>query len=1172
MKKRRGCGKSQALKQTEAKGSLMAGIQFILGRSGTGKTRWCLDAVCAAMADGGDEPLILLVPEQATYQVERAILSYPGIAGFSQLRVLSFDRLGFWLNGVRQGGVPLSRTGRQMAIHKLLLDLSDRLRLYKGDTRRTGLAGKLSDLLSDLQASNCTARQIQLLAEALSRQPGQELAAVKWADIAAIFTAYEHFFESSNGQFVNPDGGLTQAKKNAAAASFLHGARLWVDGFSGFSGQELDLLAELLRACSEASIALCLNPGQIDLDNDDEKNLDPCSLFALTEQTYCQLRRVVRACGLTVKAPLLLGTPRRFEKSPALAALEAALASSDTSPRPHKAKEAIHIAACGSVRAETLWMASTIRRLVKDEGLRYRDIAVVVPDMGVYQHYIESAFSQYAIPHFLDRPRQMKAHPLVELTGSALQAARGGFMMADVLSFLKSGMAGVSFEAVDDLETYCRAFDIQTHEWTRKPAWDFASDDDKDRYDQPRLDALRRQAVEPLVALRDALTRRPTMTAGQFTQAVWKLLETLDAQTTLAKLADSDPSDQQFGHRQLFSKLLDLMDELCGVFGDTTLSADAWGSIFIEALSNVTVKLIPPTLDQVLVGSIERSRHPDVQAIFLGGAVQKQFPVPVMGETLLTDQDYQAAQAAQMELANPYGRQLMHRPYLSYIALTRASSRLFISYPLMDEKGASVVPWSGIEQLDAMFADAAVAYPQTQADEPADIQTQDQLGRWLCSNLGKDRQKAGHNETTAAGVMDRAQKDADPAMRAAAEQANRALAYNNTSRLDGVIARKLFTSPITTSVTRLGSFAACPYQYFARYVLRLEVRQRLELEPMDVGKFYHDVLERMFGAMKECGRRWGNLTDTQLVALCNEQIDAILNSDVQLINFMRRRAHHRHIIQSAEETIRCFVPALAQLSRAGTFEQEAAELEFGPQKGMELVIRKDGKPFVLLSGRIDRLDIANIDGQPAGVVFDYKSGTKKVEFTKILYGLDLQLPVYLLTIRQSAQRGSASDAAKPKGQTIPAGAFFLPIDSGIDKGRLSELAGTQAAFGKAHGLFDGRFSGTLDTTAAGGWNRYYNFYTSKDGDPYGNYKNSGALKPEDFAALLNYTEACVRKLVQDLSAGRIDITPYRLGTESPCTWCDYRSVCRFDWQVNDYNILETCDKEHVLEKMNEFTQ
>lgn len=1142
---------------------MMGTIQFILGRSGTGKTHKCLEDICSALEEEGEEPLIFLVPEQATYQAERAILSQARIKGFSRLRVLSFNRLAFWLTG-RRAGMELSRAGRRMAVHKLLLDLSDRLRVYKGDVSRTGLAVKLSELLSQLQAGSCTAAQIELMAQALAQKAGQELAAAKWGDIALLFSEYERFFQSSNGRFINPDADLAEAKKNAAG-SFLQNSRLWVDGFSGFTGQELELLAELLKICSEAAIALCIDPEQLNLDSDDESMLDPCSVFALTEQTYCRLRRIIRVCGLTLKEPMLLKKPYRFSQSPALAALETAFAAPDAMPKPVAADDAVHIAACSTVRSEAFWIAQTIRRLVKG-GLRYRDIAVVIPDMTVYQHYIESAFARYDIPHFLDRPRLMKSHPLIELLGSALQAALGGFRTSDVLSFLKSGMTGMPFDAVDDLENYCRAFGVEGEDWIRQARWDF---DAESRFDQTGLDALRRKAAEPLKALRSALQQCPKITAAQFIQILWNFMEALDIRTLLSKWAEDDVSDQQFGHRQLFSNLVSLLDEMNGVFGQTVLPADGWSSIFIDVLSGITIKLIPPTLDQVLVGSIERSRHPDVQAVFLAGATQKLFPVPVMGQTLLTEQDYQLTEQAQMELVNPYEQQLRHRPYLSYIALTRARRQVFISYPLLNEKGSSVVPWSGLERLTALFTDLRIEYPQGQTIHPEDIETAEQLGRWLSVHLGRDRGgRWDSDEAIAAGVLERLQNDEQTALRAAGRQVLAALEYDNSATLPPDTAERLFAFPMTASVTRLSSFAACPYQHFAKYVLRLEPRKQLALEPADVGKFYHEVLEGMFRDLSASGSDWASVPDEQLQSLCRQQIEKVLASDAQLSNYMRCRIHHKYIMDSAKEVISNFVFVLRQFAKVSAFRQTAAELEFGPGCRLEVELEVQQGRQLLLRGRIDRLDTAAIDGKSVGIVYDYKkSGSKRADYAQILYGLDLQLPLYLLAVRNFRLADPKADKASPGTALVPGGAFFMPIDTGLDSKKLSQLQEDVLKPKKAAGLFNGCYFNAIDTKAAVGWSRYYGFFVDKEGDPCGCYDKSSALKPEDFALLLDYTEQCIKRLTADLCAGRIEIKPYRLGAHSPCSYCDYRPLCRFDWQINDYNILQACGKEKALEKM-----
>ena len=1145
----------------------MASVQFILGRSGTGKSRWCIDAVCEALTDGGTEPLVLLVPEQATYQVERAILSAPDIAGFSRLHVLSFNRLGFWLQSHRSHAADISRTRKQNHLHKLLLELAGQLTLYKGSVTTMGLAEKFSGLLDELQHSGCTAKQIALLAEALTHKPAQTLAARKWSDIAKVFAAYETTFAEGDSGFSNPDTELNAAKDRAASADFLKGARLWVDGFSGFSVQERNLLAELLKVSRDASIALCLDPATMDLANADEDALDPCSLFASTEQTYCELLRICYGCKLPLAEPVILDKPLRFSDAPALATLEANLVSDkpfdsaqDRPGQPTPADGAIQIAACGNIRAEMLWAAARIRTLAKDNGYRYRDIAVVVPDMDAYQHYIESAFTQYDLPYFLDRPRRMKTHPVTELIGSALQAAGGGFALSDVLSYLKSPLMTTPIEQIDALENYCRAFDIQAAEWLQKSVWDFAGADEKSVYDEPALDALRREVVTPLRTLRKSLTTGKTISAGQFVKALWDMLGTLGVQEILAEWAAEDITDQQFGHRQVFAKLVELMDELCEIFDGVELSAQAWGSIFTDALSSMTVKLIPPTLDQVLVGSIERSRHPDIKAIFLIGAAQKQFPVPTMGELLLTEQDYQCA--ANLELANPYEQHLTHRPYLAYIALTRVSKQVFLSYPLADEKGTAIVPWSGIEHLTASFTDLTVQFPPAASADPQAVQTDRQLAQWLCGRLGKDRPMDDSAEQVAAGVLERTSDNDDEQLKQTAAHVQKSLDYDNAAGLDSELAEQVFKFPMTTSTSRLGTFAKCPYQYFAKYTLGLERRQTLRFEPMDVGTFYHDVLEAIFKTLKARGKDWADLSTDELIALCDAESERVISKNTQLVNFMRRRIHHRYIIQSAQEVVRSFVPMLAQLSKAGRFKQTEAELKFGPSDGTKIIIPLDDDRIVQLAGRIDRLDTADIEGPstqlgtgPAAIVFDYKSGGKSVDFAGMLYGLDLQLPIYLL-----AARGE---------NTTPAGAFFLPINSPTASASLSNIDTIEAAFNKAKGLFDGRFFEALDTAAAssGGRSEYYNFYVNKDGEPYSYYKTSGALKPDDFAALLDHTERCIKKLIADLSAGSISVTPFRIGTNSPCTWCDYRPLCRFDWQINDYNILDGIGKEEALNKM-----
>jgi ATP-dependent helicase/nuclease subunit B len=170
----------------------------------------------------------------------------------------------------------------------------------------------------------------------------------------------------------------------------------------------------------------------------------------------------------------------------------------------------------------------------------------------------------------------------------------------------------------------------------------------------------------------------------------------------------------------------------------------------------------------------------------------------------------------------------------------------------------------------------------------------------------------------------------------------------------------------------------------------------------------------------------------------------------------------------------------------------------------------------------------------------------------------MQLPIYMLAVRNAT--GSKTKNA--------VGAFYMPIETVIGQAALDELSQKGEKFEyKAKGILNGEFFQQLDASAASGWGKFYNFrISSKDGQ-YGDYGKSGALKPDDFDKVLEYAEQRIVELAAEFLSGKVEVRPYRLGTMSPCGYCKYKPVCRFDWQINDYNSLEPLRKLQVLEKI-----
>ena len=1124
-------------------------VRFVLGRSGSGKTRYCLNAIVdsltASSADG--QSLLLLVPEQATYQAERSILCDERISGYHRLHVLSFDRLQFLLLGKNTARPELSRTGRQMIVHRILRQNRDRLRIFAPSATSPGLAQKIACTIAELHDYAKTPDDVDELLDKLDKE-ADSLTALKFADISLIFKEY---LEAIEGRFTDPDVQLSQARNAIAGADFIKGAKLWVDGFAGFTTSELDVLAELIEAAADTEIALCLDPSEIDLLNPADSAERP-GLFSPTEATYARLLEIVKKRKLKLAGPMILDTAMRFSTCEELGHIERGLFESGS--RKIKAGPGIRIISAANARAEVRFVAREVLRLVTEKGCRYRDIAVIASDIESYQHYVAAYFADYEIPFFIDRRKLLNQHPIVQLICSALRVAGEGFSSSDIFAYLKTDLVPVDDGDIDLLENYCIAFGVDGRDWRGGSDWSFAGNKD-DNFDENRINHIRNSVARPLLELRDKLytedgTERQ-ITAEEFTRIVFDFLDQVCVCETLSAWIEQGTLAAIKEHRQCYDKLLSIFDELVEVFGAEQLRCSDLVGIVGSAFSQITLAFIPPTLDQVLVGSIERSRHPDLKAVFLIGTTQRQFPVPVTFDSILTEADRAVADQADFALAPGARSSLIERQYLAYIAFTRPSQFLSVTYPASDE-GGGIVRSQFIDNLEALFENLSPESVTGEKVELEQILTPAELAELLCRELGADSSvEADKGKQLEALVSDMA---GDEELRAVGSQVLSSTNYDNRAELDKHTAGAVFEGPMRTSATRLSMFAACPYRYFAGYVLGLNKRQEFKFEPLDMGQFYHDILDMLLRKLNTDRKNFATIADDDLLGILRAQTAQYVSENPFVSNFVRHGAHNAFMITNAAEVLEDCVIAIARMVRAGSFRPQSSEVMF---KQYELPL-SNGRSLIL-RGKIDRIDTAKDGDSEVTIIFDYKRKEKRFDWAKFYHGLDMQLPIYMLAVRNA-------DEFKGKiGKVI--GAFFMPVEAGSTGAALGELEKRAEGFvHKARGIFDGEFFERLDGQPASGWSKFYNFAVDKNNGQYSRYNISGALKPEDFEEVLRFCEQKVVQLAEEIASGKIDVAPYRLAGQSPCSYCDYRAVCRFDWQISDYRILESCGKTGVLEE------
>ena len=1170
-------------------------VQFILGRSGTGKTTHCVRAIADALLEASEQPLLFLVPEQATYQAERAILSDKRVGGYHRLHILSFDRLQFLLLGKNTARPAISRIGRQMVVHKVLRDNLGKLQIFGSSALLPGFAREMASTITELHHYAKSPEDIEALLEHLNcgsknsgganpqsaiqnpQSPAGRLAALKFADIGVIFRGYS---EALRDKFIDPDAQITGACKAVARADFVKGARLWVDGFASFTTGEMALLLELLRAVDQAHVALCLDPADIELGTGAaplirnpqsaiRNSSERAGLFEPTARTYREMVELLNEAKIKQLKPMVLRQVPRFRSCPALAHVEQNIFRLGTGKA--KAGGDIRLVCAPSLRVEIQFVARQILRLVRDEGYRYCDIAVVASDLSYYEQYVRAYFEDCGIPFFIDRRKPLSQHPVIELICAALQAVIGGLAGADVFACLKTDLVPLKSAEIDTLENYCLAFGVDGRDWASGEPWRFKDPADEE-FDENEINRIREEAIRPLLELRKTLCpdddTQKKLSAGEFTRVLFSFLDGLQVRRAVGRwieeahqCGDLTTADE---HRQFFDTFVDIFDALVEIFEREEMTAQDYFGLLASAFAQMTLAFIPPSLDQVLVGSIERSRHPNLKAIFLLGATQKQFPIPLASTGVLTDEDRGAAEAAEFHLAPSSTQSLADRQYLAYIAFTRPSQFMCISYPGVDEKGSPIMRSHFVDELQSLFEDVAEEHVSDSLLKLADVQNPSELGELLCSRLGRDvLQPASGAEDGLAGLLPAMQVDGQ--YQAMARAVLAALSYENRASLEPEVLSELFGHYLRGSATRLGAFAACPYKHFVRYILNLRPRREFKLEPLDLGRFYHAALDALHKRLTAEKESFASIEKDRLTQLLQEELGTLATRDPFLAKFVRRSAHNAFVIDSAGRILEDCVLAIAQMVRVGSFRPALSEVAFGrPLEAggalgrFELPL-PDGR-VLALEGQIDRLDLAEIDGRRVALIYDYKRTRHgaMLDWSGFYHGLDLQLAIYMLAVHHTGA-GLADDIA---------GALYLPIETMPESATLAELADAEPrkfAY-KPSGLINSAYCQHLDAHAAG-YSTYYNFYVKKDGDPCGMYKTSNALTGAHFARLLDWARDSIIRLAMDILSGRIESRPYQRGNERACLFCEYLAVCRFDWQINDYNFLRSAGKSDLIERL-----
>lgn len=1090
-------------------------LQFIFGNSGSGKSGYLYRRIIKESMDHPEKNYIVLVPEQFTMQTQKDLcLAHPR-GGIMNIDVLSFGRLAHRI--FEEVGcddrIVLDDEGKNLILRRIASSYENDLTVLKGNLRKQGYISEVKSVISEFMQYGIGYEQLD---EFMGELTPDSYLFCKLHDIRTVYEGFETFLRE---KYVTKEEMLDVLSSVIPASNILKGSVIAMDGFTGFTPVQDRVIGELLQVCDRVFITV-----EMDQREDPFVFRHPYQLFALSKRMVTSLVRIAGENGTAVDDPVYLyGKPLpRFCKNPDMAFLESELFR--YSGRQYHRKDTAEVSDIISIheaqnpRMEAMYTAEQIRCLVRKKGYRYREIAVIAPDLSIYADLLEQACRIFHIPVFMDYKKSILLNSFVEYLRSLLAMAEQNFTYESVFRHLRTGLCGFTSEETDQLENYCLALGIRGYKkwqqaWVRRTA-------DWDEEKLNSLNHLRVLFVEKTTPLMTILKQRKK-TVKDITVAVCQYLEQEKIQDQLLQMENEFQKNGELTlakeYSQIYRITMELFDKFIQLLGDEPVTVKEYTELLDAGLEEAKVGVIPPSLDQVVIGDVERTRIKNIKALFFLGANDTLLPGNTGSSGLLSERDREKFRDRDLSLSPGPKEQMFIQKFYLYLHLTKPSEYLYLSFSKVSKDGKSLRPAYLIQDIRRLFPDIHIVNEERRKASEHEITRKTGLDM-VASGL-RDRMSgldAQWKELYTWFLRDGRDKEQ------IRQILNAAFLKREWKNLTPETAKKLYPDWERISVTRLEQFAACSYAHFLTYGLRLSDRKEYRFEALDLGNIAHQSLERFSRRVDREKMKWTDLTEEKRKELIGESVEESVIDYGNTVLFSTAR--NEYMIGRITKLIERSVWALTKQMEKGDFVPGGYEMKFG-------------------SGKIDRIDLCEDEDGVYVKVTDYKTGMKSFDITALYHGLQLQLPVYMNAAMEVEKR------RHPGKEIIPAGIFYYRIQDPmverkdtkeeVEKNILKEL--------RLDGLVNAEENVIrhLERDLSGS-SVLYPLGRNKDGSLS---RNSRALPEKVFTAVLKYARKIEQDLKDRMYEGEAAARPYELENSTGCDYCAYRDICGFDVRI-----------------------
>ena len=1085
-------------------------LQFIIGGSGSGKSCYAYQNIIEQAGQHPEKFYYVIVPEQFTMQTQKTLVEMSPGKGILNIDILSFERLAYRVLEEVGGDsrTLLEETGKSMVLQKMVQQHGKELSYLGGQMRKTGYLDEVKSILSEFMQYDIQDSDVE---EMIRDSADRTLLQMKLKDVSVLYQAFKGYLKD---HYMTGEEVMDALEKALPFSGKLKNSVLLLDGYTGFTPIQMRVVGELLTVCEKVMVTVTMDAAESLTTRG-----KPYQLFYMSRQMLHGLSGLTR----DIEEPVLLKDVRksRFAQAPALHFLEKNIFRYRKNVYRKKQDEICMFSSVNPL-SEMEETARRIARLVRKKGCRYGEIAVITGNLEEYGKLARQVFEESGIPYFIDEKHTVLMNPFVEYFRAALEMAVQDFSYESVFRYLRCGMSCVTREEADLLENYVLALGIRGFKhWDEKWVRIYRG--------------MPPESIQTLNEIRERFadeTRELALSFKGGKKTVREyctiLYEFAVKSQVQQKLKDQEKKFRELGDKamekeyaQIYGIVMELLDSMVEILGDEVVNRQDFRQLLETGLTQAKVALIPPSMDQVLVGDMERTRLKDIRALFFVGVNEGNIPKNTSGGGILTELDREFFEEKGVQLA-PGPKELMNmqRFYL-YLNMTKPRELLCLSFCQSDSQGKALSPAFLVNNIQDMF-------PEMEIRQCGDLNNPMELlelpgismDYFLRELSGEAYQQNPVFQELYSWYLE------SPVYRTVVEKLVRAAFSERPSdQIGKAVAGILYGEISPYSATRLERYAACAFAHFLQYGLKVTERAEYEFRAMDMGNVMHMALEKFAVELRKEGLDWAELTEeerNQLIDSCLDQVSADYGNTI-----LKSSARNEYMIERTRRILHRTVWALQEQLKHGDFRPEGFEVIFG-------------------GGRIDRVDIMEEPEKNRVYVkvIDYKTGNTSFDLLALYHGLQLQLMIYLDGALQVEQR------KYPDKEIVPAGVFYYNVKDPMIQEKIhadvESVSSQMLKKLKMNGLVqaDDDVSFRIDNTLSS-----IPVSVNKDGSFS---RRSSVASRKQFDALGAYVRQKICDIRESILDGNAAVEPYELGKKNACTYCAYSTVCGFDRKIPGY--------------------